>query len=495
MTNSSPRNAEAPRNAVALVRIAHDLAAKEQEESIQQQEAAFRRFCDRHLFQAAATFSDSPVVNGSSGEVAVSAYARMRRYISQNGNVVAAAMLSPEALADDNDERAMLLLEIENMGAKVYLFSGQSIESSAVLSGTWPAPAKVQTNTGEKIKAAMRNRAIRGEGLGKPPYGYRIGPRRKLEVVPEEAENVRLIYSLYTQKNQGIRLIVRHLNEHNILTRKGRNWSMVTIRDILRNRAYLGTYTRFGMRVPGSHPPIVTPEAFRWTQTKLEERQPTRRAAQAEPFLLSGLIYCGSCGNRMMGVTRRQSWTRQRDGSRAEKEYRYYQCQSRTNQGVCTYNTQNAAELEAKVLANLQEQRQRLSGSRSRRTPQSFLAAIQHERKRLEAAHAKTELKLRRSIKQVLAGKLSLLRFRPLSGDLLRERRQMLDRLDALASNELPEGAGLTPAQGAVGAIDELTANWTTMEFQRKKDLFTVLVDRIVVQEAQLDINLRPELL
>ena len=162
---------------------------------------------------------------------------------------------------------------------------------------------------------------------------------------------------------------------------------------------------------------------------------------------------------------------------------------------MCNYNTQNASELEAKVLVNLHEQRQRLSSGRSRRTPQSFLAAIQREQKRVEAAHAKIEIKLRRGIKQVLAGKLSLLRFRPLSGDLLQERRQMLDRLDALASTDLPEGAGLTPAQGAVVAIDELTANWETMEFQRKKDLFTVLVDRIVIQEAQVDINLRPELL
>ncbi len=49
----------------------------------------------------------------------------------------------------------------------------------------------------------------------------------------------------------GIRLIARRLNEEGLKTRRGGNWSMVSIRDILRNRVYLGTYSRFGVKRAG----------------------------------------------------------------------------------------------------------------------------------------------------------------------------------------------------------------------------------------------------
>jgi hypothetical protein len=73
---------------------------------------------------------------------------------------------------------------------------------------------------------------------------------------------------------------------------------------------------------------------------------------RSEPFLLSGAVYCGYCGNKMMGVTRRQSWKR-KDGRRGDGVYRYYQCQSRNNQSVCEYHTWRAPLLESTVLGQL----------------------------------------------------------------------------------------------------------------------------------------------
>ena len=46
---------------------------------------------------------------------------------------------------------------------------------------------------------------------------------------------------------------------------------MVSIRDMLRNRAYVGTYQRLGVRVPGTHAAIVSPEDFRRVQDRMEE--------------------------------------------------------------------------------------------------------------------------------------------------------------------------------------------------------------------------------
>ena len=57
----------------------------------------------------------------------------------------------------------------------------------------------------------MRRKAVRGEVLGRPPYGYRVGPRRKLELISEEALVVRYIFRLYLQDGLGIRRIAGQL--------------------------------------------------------------------------------------------------------------------------------------------------------------------------------------------------------------------------------------------------------------------------------------------
>ena len=54
----------------------------------------------------------------------------------------------------------------------------------------------------------MRRKAVKGEVLGRPPYGYRVGARRRLELVPEEAIVVRYMFRLYLQEGMGIRKIV-----------------------------------------------------------------------------------------------------------------------------------------------------------------------------------------------------------------------------------------------------------------------------------------------
>ena len=199
----------------------------------------------------------------------------------------------------------------------------------------------------QQIIQAMQDKALRGEGLGKPPYGYSLGNQGKFEVVPHEEEVVRLIFRLYLE-GSGLRTITRRLNENGYRTRRGRNWNMVTLRDMLRNRAYMGTYQRFGMRLPNNHPALVSSEDYRRVQDLMSSRKPLRRSGETEPFLLSGMVYCASCGNRMIGVTRRQAW-RTKDGQRKQGSYRYYQCQTRANQGQCQYQTKRASELEASV--------------------------------------------------------------------------------------------------------------------------------------------------
>jgi hypothetical protein len=106
------------------------------------------------------------------------------------------------------------------------------------------------------------------------------------------------------------------------------------------------------MRRPKAHEAIIPPEVFRTAQDQTKARRPFGRVMNPEPFLLSGVLYCGYCDNKMMGVTRRQSWKR-KDGHRARQVYRYYQCQSKNNQSICGYHTWRAPLLEGTVLNQL----------------------------------------------------------------------------------------------------------------------------------------------
>ncbi len=71
--------------------------------------------------------------------------------------------------------------------------------------------------------------------------GYTKDAEGQLVIVPEEAEIVRKIFSLYLEGN-GVRKIKRYLEEHGIKTVTGKaEWSTSTIDRMLSNEKYMGT--------------------------------------------------------------------------------------------------------------------------------------------------------------------------------------------------------------------------------------------------------------
>ena len=71
--------------------------------------------------------------------------------------------------------------------------------------------------------------------------GYTKDAEGQLVIVPEEAEIVRKIFSLYLEGN-GVRKIKRYLEEHGIRTVTGKaEWSTSTIDRMLSNEKYMGT--------------------------------------------------------------------------------------------------------------------------------------------------------------------------------------------------------------------------------------------------------------
>ena len=284
----------------------------------------FKRYCTYEMHQPYQVFfTEGPGVGTSDA-----AFRRMVEFLESSDSSFLVTVPDASHLGGDLESIARSIVKLDSLSAEIKCWDDEYPDPFQNTFNT-QGIAGVSVTRSRKVKEAMEARALEGNVLGRVLYGYRAGENGNLEIVPDEASVVELIFRLYTQEELGFRLIAQELNERGIKTRRGGSWNVVSIRDIIRNRSYIGTYERFGIRRPGMHEAIIPREVFNEAAERLRSRKPTGRIVQPEPFLLSGFVYCGYCGNKMMGVTRRQSWRRKTDNRRVTGVYRYYQCQSK----------------------------------------------------------------------------------------------------------------------------------------------------------------------
>lgn len=450
------------------------------------QNQALLDFCQAQGYEIVATFMDS-------GAIAIAddypGFRQMLDFIKLQPHTFLVVVLpSLEALGDDIVTAARRYFQLEGLGARVVSLD-DSASLDSILSG-WRSLGGSQ-RLSEKVRAAMRRRAVRGHALGRPPFGYRIGPRRRLEIVEEEAKVVRHIFHLYLQDGLGIRRIARRLNEDGVFTRSGGYWSMVSIRDILRNRAYLGTYTRFDVRIPSSHPSIITPDEFRRVQERLNARRVEVKERRRSPFLLTGLLYCGYCGNRMIGVSRHQRWQR-RDGSEGHGEYRYYQCQSRTNQSLCAYHTHQVEELETQVWHSLVEGEPPEAATLVDTNGTSSPDDIDDEYRRLRERMRRLERRLELYIEAAAQGRLNTSRFRSLAREVAARLLETEEALAATHEQARRQATETERKEGRDRALAQLRQSWGVLPLEERQRLLRRVIERIDVHDNGVKVTLYP---
>ena len=454
-------------------------------ESIGSQNRRFLDYCETQGYEVATTFAEE---RGNAGGPA---FAQVLEYLKRpDKGFVIVVSPSPATLADDAAVGAARCLQVEHMGAQLQFIDADVAKGDALatIMEAWAATHNDELR--EKVRSALQRKAVRGEVLGRPPYGYRVGPKNRLDVVDDEAVVVRYIFRLYLHEGLGIRLISRRLNEEGLRTRRNRPWSMVSIRDILRNRAYLGTYQRLGVRVPGTHAALVSPDDFRRVQERLSDRRTNYSPRQVSGFLLSGLAYCGSCGNRMIGVSRRQSWTRRSDGSAQVAFYRYYQCESRTNQGICSYNTQRADDLEESVrkqLSELDPQRLATAGN-----DEAVIAQWQEEARRIRERLHQIDRRLNRELEAAVHASANSEKLRTSGHGLAEERLKVEEELRDAEWRAEHYASSAERRRTRNAALQLLVADWEHLPLDDKQRLLREIVDQVRVGEEGVQLVLRP---
>jgi len=311
--------------------------------SIEEASSKFEEFCKYKMHQPIKCFYENNDSNPNNQD----AFTTMIDYIKNSRKTYMILVPSAKHLGKNLEQFSRKLFELIQTGSEVGCMdeNNPNIFQNALNNIGLEGISKSRSS---KIKESMMLKALEGKPLGRTLYGYQIGSNQRLEIIGSESKVVELIFRLYTQSDMGFRLITNHLNERGIKFRKENPWSTVNVRDILKNVTYMGTYTRLGVRKAKMHEAIVSPETFRKSQEITKSRKPIGRIFESEPFLLSGLIQCGYCEGKMMGVTKKQSW-KNKTSKRKHQVYKYYQCQSRNNQGTCNYHTVKANLLEKKV--------------------------------------------------------------------------------------------------------------------------------------------------
>ncbi|MDD5610779.1 MAG: recombinase family protein [Candidatus Omnitrophica bacterium] len=210
----------------------------------------------------------------------------------------------------------------------------------------------------ERVFPGMVKGAEKGnwQGARYSPYGYsynKFDSDKKLKVVKEEADIVKLIYTLYLS-GQSTTQIAGYLYKREYKTRSGGKFHSKLVCDILKNPIYTGKIIwnrhhydkkqktlrgyKYVKNDPsevvsgmGKHEPIINEAEFEAVQKKLENNRKgmmVRKGSQEYP--LTGILICGNCGHKLQGCLSIAS----RENKKTKSKRRYYRCSGRATHYV-----------------------------------------------------------------------------------------------------------------------------------------------------------------
>jgi DNA invertase Pin-like site-specific DNA recombinase len=206
---------------------------------------------------------------------------------------------------------------------------------------------------GESQKTSIRTKTALGQMVkegrfrgGTPPYGYcleksgilnkRKHEVNKLVISEDEAEVVRMIFNLCVSAGYGRWRIATFLNDKGIKNRNKTNWHEASVATILHNVMYKGVLrsgTTFSE--PFEELQIIDPCTFDLAQRLMTERINEKKDERTVPLntsgqsLLSGNVFCGHCGGRLVLTTNGKVIKLSNDETKRVKRIRYI-CYNKT---------------------------------------------------------------------------------------------------------------------------------------------------------------------
>lgn len=278
-----------------------------------------------------------------------------------------------DRLGRREDETPFYVSRLNELGVEVWsvnegqLKTEEHIDKLINYIRFWKAEGESRT-TGIRVRDAQIEMIKQGKFAGGSiPFGYdlvytgEINPKgkavRKVVVNKEQAKIVYKIFDYVYSYGYGYKKIAIELNASGIPSPKGIKWNNTSVGNILKNPLYAGyfSYNKFFIDGRTQRQPrenwilsetpnqdlIIIPEGmFNKVQKIVDSRRITAKGSQKNAdavlcegspqttrgsLLLTGIIYCGYCQNRLTNGSNYNYWTT-KDGIKHKKLVSRYKC-------------------------------------------------------------------------------------------------------------------------------------------------------------------------
>ena len=276
--------------------------------SVTEQETECRAECARRGWVVASVVTENDRSASKYAKRTRPEWERVKRELANGGVGV---LVTWEASRSGRDLAEYVRLRDLCVSANVLLsYSGRVLDLStstdAFLGGLDALLAERESGqSSERIRRSTRAAAAAGRPHGRRTYGYTrvydVASGRMIGQEPNPPEAA-IVVEIVTRVATGdaLRGIANDLTDRGERTAAGAEWSATTVRRVARNLAYAGIRVHGTDEHPATWQPIVSEQLLRQARARTDANVLCRQMPDSSAVhLLSGLLRCGICGEKM----------------------------------------------------------------------------------------------------------------------------------------------------------------------------------------------------
>lgn len=301
-------------NAVIYARFSSD---NQSEESITAQIRACTEYAERNGYEIINTYIDRAFSARSDQRP------EFQRMIcdSSEKSFNAVIVHKIDRFSRDRYDHAIYRKELKKNGVRLISVlenlddSPESVVLESVLEGFSEYYSR---NLARETRKGLKEVALQAKLTGgRPPFGYDVDENNNYIINKLEADAVRQIFQACLN-GQGYTQLIRDFEKRGIKSKMGKPFGKNSFNAILKNEKYMGRYVYYPIGtyrekisepiiIEDAIPAIIDKKTFMEVQRIMESRKNTGRTIAVEPYLLSGILFCGECGAPMSGHRSKKS--------------------------------------------------------------------------------------------------------------------------------------------------------------------------------------------
>ena len=199
-------------------------------------------------------------------------------------------------------------------------------------------------NLSENVKRGNRQKLRNGVWPSKAPYGYLNNPKtRGIDVDPELSKVVKKSFQLFAEGGKSFVEISKFLHKFCIKKLDGEPVKVDQVKNMLKNKFYLGIMNYGGEYYQGSHKTFISKKLFDEVQKQVEKIERPRQ--KGHNFAFAGLATCGECG---AAITAEQHIKKYKNGT--GQTFVYYRCTKKLKACTQKYISEPDTEIQLRKI-------------------------------------------------------------------------------------------------------------------------------------------------